>query len=46
VANPKQKEEGDLSAIAFLLSLNLRDYPMHRSGFIPFGVQPLGLGSE
>ena len=30
-----------MNLIAFLLSLNLRDYPLEPSGFIPFGVQPL-----
>jgi hypothetical protein len=34
--NKKRKDDQD--GIAFLLSLDLRDYPAPGSGFVPFGV--------
>jgi hypothetical protein len=38
-----KKEEGDPDSITFLLSLDLRDYPLPRPGSFPVGVQARGL---
>jgi hypothetical protein len=37
-SSPNKKRKDDQNDIAFLLSLNLRDYPLTSSGFVPFGV--------
>jgi len=37
-----KKRKDDRISIAFLLSLDLRDYPLKKE-FIPFGVQANGL---
>jgi hypothetical protein len=38
-----KRRKDNLSTSAFLLSIDLRDYPLKSSGFVPFGVQVKGL---